>query len=127
MNILLVDDTATIRNLVAAMLKRMGYEVQSAKDGTEAWALLQERTFDLLLTDWNMPQMSGLELVQQVRSTSELDALPIIMLTTRGNKDDIVDALKAGVDNYATKPVTPDELRDKIDKVLKKKRAANEG
>ena len=99
MNILLVDDTATIRNLVAAMLKRMGYEVQSAKDGTEAWALLQERTFDLLLTDWNMPQMSGLELVQQVRSTSELDALPIIMLTTRGNKDDIVDALKAGVDN----------------------------
>ena len=62
-----------------------------------------------------------------MRSTSELDALPIIMLTTRGNKDDIVDALKAGVDNYATKPVTPDELRDKIDKVLKKKRAANEG
>ena len=125
MNILMVDDTATIRTLMATMLKRFGHQVATAKDGIDAWSKLQEASFDLLITDWNMSQMNGLQLVEKVRADDTFAALPIIMITTRGNKEDIVAAIKAGVDNYATKPVTPEDLQDKIAKACKKRSSEN--
>ena len=79
---------------------------------------LNEQPFDLLLTDWNMPQMSGLELLQKVRGTPDMAPLPVVMLTTRDNKEDIVSAVKVGINNYVTKPCKPTQLKDKIVKAL---------
>ena len=102
------------------MLKRIGYDsVVQAENGQEALTTLQDQAdFGLLLTDWNMPIMNGLELVQSVRADERFKSLPILMITTRNMKQDIVNAMKAGVNNYITKPFQPNTLQEKISKVL---------
>ena len=120
MKVLVVDDSPTMRRIVVQMLKRLGYgDISEANDGKEALGMLQGGSgFELLLTDWNMPVMNGLELVQAVRSDDQLSSIPILMVTTRNMKQDIVAAMRAGVNNYVTKPFDPKTIKEKIDKVL---------
>ena len=119
MKVLIAEDSDTMRGIVREMMRRLGYDdVVEDADGREAWERLNEQPFDLLRTDWNMPQMSGLELLQKVRGTPDMAPLPVVMLTTRDNKEDIVSAVKVGINNYVTKPCKPTQLKDKIDKAL---------
>jgi two-component system chemotaxis response regulator CheY len=120
MRVLTVDDSATMRRIIKNQLKQVGYdEVDEAGNGREALTLLARSRYDLLITDWNMPEMSGLELVQEIRR-SEHRALPILMVTTVAGKDEIVAALKAGVNNYVVKPFDAGTLQAKIAQVIGK-------
>ena len=120
MKVLVVDDSPTMRRIVVQMLKRLGYsKIVEADHGKDALnRLLTDGDFELLLTDWNMPIMNGLELVQAVRSNPKISNIPILMVTTRNMKQDIVAAMRAGVNNYVTKPFDPKTIKEKIDKVL---------
>jgi len=118
--ILAVDDSVTMRRILTNTLKKAGFDqVVEAEDGVDAWAKLQrEDDVGLILTDWNMPNMSGLEFVKKVRSDPKFSNIPIIMVTVRGVKDDVLEAMRAGVNNYIVKPFTPQVLKEKIEKVL---------
>ncbi|MBM2817007.1 MAG: two-component system response regulator [Ignavibacteria bacterium] len=120
MKFLVVDDSPTMRRIVINALASFGFkEVSEAADGQEALAKLASENFDFIITDWNMPNMSGLELTLAIREDPSMKHLPILMVTTRGLKQDIVEALKAKVNNYVVKPFTPQVLREKMDAVLK--------
>ncbi|GAB5522110.1 MAG: response regulator [Rhodothermales bacterium] len=122
MKFLVVDDSPTMRRIVANTLKEIGYDSDphgEAGDGAEALARLEADQYDCLITDWNMPNMNGLELTQAVRAHPTYANLPILMVTTRGMKEDVIAAMKARVNNYVVKPFTPDVLRDKIETILK--------
>jgi two-component system chemotaxis response regulator CheY len=119
LKILAVDDSPTMRRIIINTLKRAGYsEVVEATDGKDALAKLKVDNINFVITDWNMPEMDGLTFVTTVRGMDEYKSLPILMVTTRSVKDDIVEALKAGVNNYIVKPFTPDTLKEKIDQIL---------
>lgn len=119
LKILAVDDSPTMRRIIVNTLKRAGYEdVDEASDGKDALAKLQVDKFDFVITDWNMPEMDGLAFVTYLRSSAEFKDLPILMVTTRSVKEDIVEAMKAGVNNYIVKPFTPAILNQKIEQVL---------
>lgn len=116
MKFLVVDDSSTMRRIIKNSLKRIGYEdVEDAENGREALEKLSG--IDIILTDWNMPEMDGLEFVKQVRAQNK--TIPILMVTTNAAKDDIVEALKNGVNNYIVKPFTPETLKEKVETVLK--------
>jgi two-component system chemotaxis response regulator CheY len=120
MKFLIVDDSLTMRRIVINTLKLVGYEdVIEAAHGREALAKLATEGADFIIMDWNMPEMNGLDFVKAVRSTPQFENLPIIMVTTRGNKEDVIDAMKAGVNNYLAKPFTAPGLKEKIESVLK--------
>jgi len=119
LRILAVDDSPTMRRIIINTLKRAGYpEVVEASDGKDAIAKLKVEDVNFVITDWNMPEMDGLTFVSTIRGMEEYKSLPILMVTTRSVKDDIVEALKAGVNNYIVKPFTPDTLREKIEQIL---------
>lgn len=119
MKFLIVDDSPTMRRIVINALRTFEYnEFMEAGDGKEAMALLESNPFDFVITDWNMPNMTGLELTLAIRANDKLKHLPILMVTTRGLKSDIIEALKARVNNYVVKPFTPQLLKEKIDAVL---------
>ena len=119
MKILAVDDSSTMRRIIINTLKRAGYEnVVEAENGKEALAKLETEKVDFVITDWNMPEMDGLTFVSNLRKSAEHSKLPVLMVTTRSVKEDIVEALKAGVNSYIVKPFTPDTLKEKIDQVL---------
>lgn len=116
MRFLIVDDSSTMRRIIKNSLKRIGFEdIIEAGNGKEALEIFADA--DIILTDWNMPEMDGLEFVKQVRSRNK--AIPILMVTTNAAKDDIVEALKNGVNNYIVKPFTPETLKEKVEAVLK--------
>jgi len=117
---LVVDDSLTMRRIVINTLKTIGYtDVVEACDGKDAMAKLLSEGADFLITDWNMPEMNGLELVKWVRGNAQFAAMPILMVTTRGNKEDVIDAMKMRVNNYIVKPFTAPGLKEKIDAILK--------
>ncbi len=117
---LVVDDSPTMRRIVCNALREIGYGTfVEAADGNEAVKKLHEEAIDFLITDWNMPNMNGLDLTKTIRSSPATESLPILMITTRGMKEDVIDALQARVNNYIVKPFTPDVLREKIDLILK--------
>ena len=119
MKMLVVDDSQTMRRIVINTLKRLGYtDVVEGKDGLEGVTRLEEGGIEFVITDWNMPEMNGLEFVQKIRSTDDWKNLPILMVTTRSVQGDVIDAMKAGVNNYVVKPFTPQVLKEKIDMVL---------
>ena len=119
LKILAVDDSPTMRRIIINTLKRAGYkEVVEATDGKDAIAKMKVEEVNFVITDWNMPEMDGLTFVTKLRSMEEYKSIPILMVTTRSVKDDIVDALKAGVNNYIVKPFTPDTLKQKIEQIL---------
>lgn len=117
---LVVDDSLTMRRIVSNSLKNLGYiNFVEAADGSEALEkLAADDSINFIITDWNMPVLSGLELVKAVRSEARTSEIPILMVTTRGVKEDILQALQAKVNNYVVKPFTPQVLNEKIDQVL---------
>ena len=120
MKFLVVDDSLTMRRIVINTLKTIGYDnVLEACDGKDAIAKLMSEGAEFLITDWNMPEMSGLDLAKWVRSNEQFANMPVLMVTTRGNKDDVIEAMKVRVNNYIVKPFTAQGLKEKIDQVLK--------
>ncbi|HEX5670803.1 MAG TPA: chemotaxis response regulator CheY [Sulfuricurvum sp.] len=120
MKLLVVDDSSTMRRIIKNTLSRLGYEnVLEGEDGVQGWNVLNENAdMGMLITDWNMPEMNGLELVKKVRADARFADLPIIMVTTEGGKTEVITALKAGVNNYIVKPFTPQVLKEKLAAVL---------
>jgi len=119
MRILVVDDSATMRRIIKNSLTNLGYiDLLEAEDGAAAWEIMTKEEIQVLVTDWNMPNMNGLELVKKVRAESRYTDVPIIMVTTEGGKTEVITALKAGVNNYIVKPFTPQVLKDKLEAVL---------
>lgn len=117
---LVVDDSVTMRRIVVNSLRNLGYSKYiEAGDGKEALDKLGEDTsINFVITDWNMPVLSGLELVKTIRNDDKISTIPILMVTTRGVKEDIMEALKARVNNYVIKPFTPQVLKEKIEQIL---------
>jgi len=117
---LVVDDSLTMRRIVVNALKSIGYEqVIEASDGKEAIGKIVTEAVGFVITDWNMPEVSGLDLARWIRGNAQYEGTPILMITTRGNKDDVIEAMKARVNNYIVKPFTPQGLKEKIEQVLK--------
>ncbi len=118
--ILFVEDSPTMRRIIANSLKRLGYtDIIEAEHGVDALEKIEGKTIDLLVTDWNMPEMNGAELVKSIRAMPEYETLPIVMITTRGMKDDVMTAMKLGVNGYVIKPFTPEILRAKLEAILR--------
>ncbi len=122
MRILIVDDSSTMRRIIGNVVMQLGFskdDFSEAEDGVKAWKLLSESKYDIILTDWNMPNMNGLDLVKKVRAGGSHMKVPIIMITTEGGKSEVITALKAGVNNYIVKPFNAQVLKEKLDGVLK--------
>ncbi len=124
MKILVVDDFSTMRRIVKNLLRQIGYtEIDEAEDGAQAYSKLKTGGFDFVVSDWNMPNMDGLDFLKKVRSDPELKDIPILMVTAEAEKDKVVTAIQAGVNNYIVKPFTGEVLKEKMDKVLEKLQA----
>jgi two-component system chemotaxis response regulator CheY len=118
--VLIVDDFATMRRILKNILKQLGFKnLVEADDGTTAWEVLQEQTIDLIISDWNMPKMTGLELLKKVRSSDNYKTAPFLMVTAEAQKQNVIEAVQAGVSNYVVKPFTAEAISDKLEKILK--------
>ena len=116
---LVVDDYLSMRRMVKSVLKDLGYNnVAEADDGSTALPLLCKGEFDFLITDWNMPGMPGLELLKAVRANERLAKLPVLMVTAEAKREQIVEAVQAGVNGYIIKPFTAEVLKEKLAKIL---------
>lgn len=116
---LVVDDFSTMRRIVKNLLHDLGYaNVTEADDGKTALPMLQEGQYEFLITDWNMPGMPGIDLLQAVRSDAKLAKLPVLMLTAEAKREQIVRAAQAGVNGYVIKPFTAVTLKEKLDKIF---------
>ncbi|MFC3853339.1 chemotaxis response regulator CheY [Salinispirillum marinum] len=121
MKILVVDDFSTMRRIVKNLLRDLGFSnTHEADDGSTAWPMLQSGDFDFLVTDWNMPGMTGIELLQKVRADERLKTLPVLMVTAEAKRDQIVAAAQAGVNGYVVKPFTAAALKEKIEKIFER-------
>ncbi len=119
MKILVVDDFATMRRIVKNLLGELGFtNLEEADDGKTALPIMRSGTIDFLVTDWNMPGMSGLDLVKHVRSDPDLKHTPILMVTAEAKKSQIIEAAKAGINGYVVKPFTAGTLNEKIEKIF---------
>lgn len=113
--ILFVEDSPTMRRIIFNSLKKLGVEnVTEAENGVDALEKLQKQDYDMILTDWNMPEMNGQELVEHIRKMDKYKSVPILMITTRGMEEDVVTAIKSGVNGYIVKPFTPEVLKKKM-------------
>jgi len=121
MKILVVDDFATMRKVIRNLLKQVGYNnITEAEDGVVALRILKSQKVDFIISDWNMPNMSGIEFLKAVRVDNELSGLPFLMVTAEALKENVVQAVKAGVSNYIVKPFTAEVLNEKIEKIIDK-------
>ncbi|MEK6814980.1 MAG: chemotaxis response regulator CheY [Nitrospirota bacterium] len=119
MKILVVDDFSTMRRIIKNILRQIGYqEIGEAEDGQAALAKLKVDKFDFVVTDWNMPNMTGLELLQAMRAEPALKDVPVLMVTAESQQENVVQAVQAGVNNYIVKPFTAETLKEKIDKIF---------
>ncbi|MEE4364999.1 MAG: chemotaxis response regulator CheY [Desulfotignum sp.] len=118
--VLIVDDFATMRRILKNILKQLGFRnLVEADDGTTAWEILENQTIDLIISDWNMPKMTGLELLKKVRADSRYAKTPFLMVTAEAQKQNVIEAVQAGVSNYVVKPFTAEAISDKLEKILK--------
>ncbi len=121
LRILIVDDFSTMRRIVKNLLADLGFtNTQEADDGKTAWPLLQAGAFDFVVTDWNMPGMTGIDLLKNIRGDARLAKLPVLMVTAEAQRDQIIEAAKAGVNGYIIKPFTAVTLKEKIDKIFQR-------
>ena len=119
MKILIVDDFATMRKILRNILKELGYtDLLEAEDGQAALEILRREKVDLVISDWNMPNMDGLSLLKAIRSDEALKDTPVLMVTAEAQKQNVLEAVKAGVNNYVVKPFTPEVIQEKISKIF---------
>lgn len=121
MKFLVVDDFSTMRRIIRNLLKELGYSnVDEAEDGSVALAKLKRESFDFVVSDWNMPVMDGLQLLQSIRAEPSIAKLPVLMVTAEAKKENILAAAQAGASGYIVKPFTAATLDEKISKILEK-------
>lgn len=119
MRILIVDDFSTMRRIVRNILRQLGMNnVVEADDGTTAWDTLNRDKIDFIVSDWNMPKMTGIELLRKVRASEEFADIPFLMVTAEAQQENIIEAVQAKVSNYIVKPFTADTMKQKIDKIF---------
>ncbi len=121
MKILIVDDFSTMRRIIKNLLRELGFNnTMEADDGSTALPMLKNGGFDFLVTDWNMPNMEGIDLLRAVRAEPSLKTLPVLMVTAEAKREQIVEAAQAGVNGYIVKPFTAETLKEKIDKIFER-------
>jgi len=121
MKILIVDDFSTMRRIIKNLLRDLGFNnTEEADDGNTGLPKLQSGNFDFLVTDWNMPGMTGIDLLRAVRADDKLKSLPVLMVTAEAKKEQIVMAAQEGVNGYIVKPFTAQTLKEKIDKIFER-------
>ncbi|MGC1955698.1 MAG: chemotaxis response regulator CheY [Gammaproteobacteria bacterium] len=119
--ILVVDDFSTMRRIIKNLLRDIGFgNISEADDGLTALPVLKGGDFDLLITDWNMPGMTGLELLKAIRADPKLRPLPVLMVTAEAKREQIIEAAQAGVNGYIVKPFTAQTLKEKLDKIFER-------
>ena len=119
MRVLVVDDFSTMRRIVKNILRQLGFNnVVEADDGTTAWDVLNRDKIDFIISDWNMPQMTGIDLLRKVRSSEEFADLPFLMVTAEAQQENIIEAVQAKVSNYIVKPFTAEVMKQRIDKIF---------
>jgi len=119
MKILVVDDFSTMRRIVRNLLKELGFaNVQEAEDGIDALAKLRADKFDFVVSDWNMPNMTGIELLRNIRADAALKHLPVLMVTAEAKRENIIEAAQAGASGYVVKPFTAATLDEKLKKIF---------
>jgi len=119
MRILVVDDFASMRKIIKGLLKQIGFQnIEEADDGSTALEKLKIGEFDLVICDWNMPKVPGIEVLKAVRNDPRLKDLPFLMVTAEAKKDNVMEAVKAGVNQYIVKPFTAETLKKKIEKIF---------
>jgi len=119
MRVLVVDDFSTMRRIIKNILKQLGFtNIVEADDGTGAWDILTKDQIDFIISDWNMPQMTGIELLRKVRASEEFADLPFLMVTAEAQQENIIEAVQAKVSNYIVKPFTAETLGEKIHKIF---------
>lgn len=118
--ILIIDDFATMRRIMKNILKQLGFKnLVEADDGTTALNILESQKIDLIISDWNMPKMTGIELLKKLRASTEYKKTPFLMVTAEAQKQNVIEAVQAGVSNYVVKPFTAEAISDKLKKILK--------
>lgn len=121
MKVLIVDDFATMRRVIKNLMKSLGFEnFEEAEDGVKALKILKTTKIDLVITDWNMPNMTGLELLKEIRKESRLAHIPVLMVTAEQKREQIITAAKEGVNGYIVKPFTGETLSDKLNKIFER-------
>jgi two-component system chemotaxis response regulator CheY len=126
--VLVVDDFPTMRRIVKNLLKQLGFEnIDEAEDGAQALGKLKSGGYGLVVSDWNMPVMEGIDLLKHVREDETLKTIPFLMVTAEAEKDKVITAIKAGVDNYVVKPFTAEVLKEKLEKIADKKPSLRAG
>ena len=119
MRILVVDDAQTMRRIIVNLLRQLGFtNMTEADDGTTAWERLNGEHIDLIISDWNMPKMTGIDLLKKVRESEKYKLTPFIMVTAEGKRENVVAAVQAGVSNYIVKPFNAATLKEKMTKVI---------
>lgn len=122
MKVLVVDDFSTMRRIVKNTLRQIGFTtIEEAEDGQKAYDRLVSEKFDFVVSDWNMPNMTGIDLLRKVRATPKIKDIPFLMVTAEAKQENIVEAIKAGVSNYIVKPFTVATLDEKVRKIFKDK------
>ena len=121
MKILVVDDFSTMRRIVKNLLKELGFsKFDEADDGATAWPMIQNGQYDFIVSDWNMPEMSGLDLLKNVRADEKLKSTPFLLISAEAKRSQILEAAEAGVDGYIVKPFTAATLNAKIEKIFER-------
>jgi two-component system chemotaxis response regulator CheY len=124
LKVLVVDDMSTMRRIVKNVLKQLGYsDIHEAENGEEGLKKLKTGGFGLVVSDWNMPVMMGIDMLRAIRADPELKHLPVLMVTAEAQKENIIEAVQAGVSNYVVKPFTADALLEKLTKIFANKTA----
>ncbi len=119
MKVLVVDDMSTMRRIVRNILKQLGVgNVVEAENGSDALSKLKADKFDFVVSDWNMPVISGIELLRKIRADEQLKHIPVLMVTAEAQKENLVEAIQAGVSNYVVKPFTAETIKQKLDKIF---------
>lgn len=119
MRVLVVDDFSTMRRIVRNILRQLGLNnVVEADDGTTAWEIINREKIDFIVSDWNMPKMTGIELLRKVRASEQYADIPFLMVTAEAQQENIIEAVQAKVSNYIVKPFTADTMQQKIDKIF---------
>lgn len=119
MKILVVDDMSTMRRIVKTIFKELGFSnIEEAENGSDALTKLKGDKFDLVVSDWNMPVMPGIELLRSIRADGALKHIPVLMVTAEAQKENLMEAIQAGVSNYVVKPFTAEIIKQKLDKIF---------